>query len=582
MMEEIGKISLYMAKDGNDFLSVLDEKKIPKEGDNFKIREFSVGEAKVKFLCKQTFSESAENPPWLNFVNSKIGHQDKKIFFPTSSLRPSGILLINIKDKILAATFGMNCTGWLKKSKFRFDFGIKVAMNMCGNKEIRQTKSSTHSATTKNIDRQISKPSDSFTFGLSDAEFLQYLSAHMENNKNFTLQGKDSLTIKVLGDEKPSWEKLIELCVTFIAQYDSDKYKTLFPNYPNFEEVSDEIAAILNDQLIHNLKSGDFSTAHLAVPEFIADDEYSFTYTNYKKRDNLVLSHIEISDFSNKRLFDISKLDITQLENNFIYAYSHDEEKILSYKKWTQYSCIISEIAMHDNYYVLSGGRWRKVDGDFFSSINLFIENSINEEEVLEDYKNINISNMERGQNREEVFNSIYVSKNKSSIKFDQAKLKIGNSSKDKEFCDILEFHENLPMSIIHVKRFEGASSLSYLFSQANFYCEFFISDEVFLNEIRGHINNSESLIKDKFLNHIKENLRDVHGKDFSIKLWVLYDNKKPKPSKSNLPLMVKYELKLAYERLQNICKYNSVILSMIPVQIINFSSPKKPSSRKL
>lgn len=225
MASELGKISIYLAKEGKTFTDVIDEAKLPNEGDCFKIRDFEVDGHPVRFFCKYAITVKQENPPWLDFVNDKLNGDDRKIHFDSYSRRPSGLLLINIEDKVLAASFGIGGGAFLRKSKFLDDFGIKAAMNMCGNKELRQTKSSTHAITTQNIDRQLSKPSDSFSFGLNETEFLQYISAHLPDNSKVTLQGKDTLTLKIIGDEKLSWDKLIEYGKTFIEEYGSDKYK---------------------------------------------------------------------------------------------------------------------------------------------------------------------------------------------------------------------------------------------------------------------------------------------------------------------------------------------------------------------
>jgi hypothetical protein len=104
-----------------------------------------------------------------------------------------------------------------------------------------------------------------------------------------------------------------------------------------------------------------------------------------------------------------------------------------------------------------------------------------------------------------------------------------------------------------------------------------FLSDEIFLKEIRAYIDASEHPKKNYFLNYIKEQQADVTGKDYAVKLWILYDKTKPAPSKAGLPLMAKYEIKITYDRLRNVHKYREISLSMIPVGIVNFKTRKRP-----
>lgn len=454
-------------------------------------------------------------------------------------------------------------------------------MNMCGNEELRQTKSSTHALTTQNIDRQLSQPSDTFSFGMGETELLRYISAHLKNDKKVTLQGKDNLTIKIIGKEKLSWEKLIAYGETFIREYNSEAYKELFPNYPNLQEIADETKHTLDAILLEKLQNSEHDYFHLAIPEFLEDDKFSFTYSDYDKKNNRIYSHLDIEQLADAVRLD--KLSVKKLKSVNVFAYSPEENRILSYKKWKLYDCIVGEIELPSPSgnicYILSNGNWRQVDADFYDSVNTFIENTLTTKSLPREYCDIDISIDEKSQNREEVFNNTYCQLNPNTVKFDQAKLRIGQSAKDKEFCDILEFHHEQPMEIIHVKKHGGSSALNYLFSQARFYCDAFLRDDVFLREIRSHISASNSSVKAEMLHHIKEAQSDVNGKDYAVGLWTLYDNKKPAPSKSDLPLMAKYELKLAYEQLRNTFNYSEVYLSMVPVEMTKYTKDfKKPT----
>lgn len=572
----LGKISIYLAKEGKSFDDVIDKSKLPIGNNNLKIREFEVNSIPVMFYCRHTVTASQHNPPWIEFVNEQLNIENQKIHFSSYSERPNGLLLINIKNRTLVATFGIGASSLLLKNQFLNDFGIKAAMNMCGNKELRQTKSSTHSITTQNIDRQLSKPSDTFSFGLNETELLQYISAHLEDDKNVTLQGKDSLTLKIIGEEKLSWDKLINYGERLIKEYNSDSYKKLLPNYPNLQSVEKEKADELDLLLINKLKNENFEQTHLSIPEFIPDDEFSFSYTNFNRKENKIHSHIDISQLSSNKTINLKELTIDKLNKASIYAYSHEQEQILGYKKWSLYRCIISEIEHEKEYFILSDGIWRKVDDEFYKSITNFIDDTIEEECIPEKYRDIDISDITKKQNREEIFNKKYCEMNDNAIKFDQAKLKIGQGTRDKEFCDILEYNENRIASIIHVKKYGGADAINYLFSQARFYCESFLGDSVFLSEIRDYIAKSEKSCKQTLLHHIKEEQSMVVGNDYSVKLWILFDNKRPPPQKADLPLMAKYDLKLTYERLKNFLKFNEVKLSMVPVKTINFTTSKK------
>jgi uncharacterized protein (TIGR04141 family) len=569
MTDELGTISFRLAKKGVDFSTAL----IGHADGTGKYhkRTFQVADASVLFVYFESNSTKS-NPPWLDFINNQLGDEER-LNFSTTSVRANGLLLIQIGKKLLAASFGASGTSLLNKANFLPDFGIKTAMNMCGNQAVRQTKSKVHSITTKNIDRQVSRPSDTFTFGLTESEMLAYISAHIEGEENITLQGKDTLAIKVLGKEKLSWDKLIEYSKKFLKKYKEQKYKELFPNYISFQGIPEKKQEELDSQLLENLKKEDFTLVHLAIPEFIQDDEYSFSYTNFKKRDNLTHSYIQIDQLKDPSIFDLKNLTLDDLKKTYIYPYSIAEEKILAHKCWSAYDCLVAEYEDKEGYYLLTDGSWKKIDDSFYGEVLSFVKTQVVEKSLPKEFHNFDIFCTTTGHNKESIFNETYCKTSKSAIKFDRAKLGIGQSKKNKEFCDILELRDKVA-EIIHVKPLLS-SSINYLFSQCRFYCEYFLCDKVFLEDIRSHITDSKHPLTKKFLEYIKPDLALVEGKDYEVCLWMLYDKSKPKPTKADLPLMAKYELKLTAERLRNIQKYKAVSISFVPVQLTKFKAAK-------
>lgn len=574
MASELGQASLYLTKLDTTFDNIIKENSLPNGAID---HTFKHGIASIKFIYFKT-SSTRENPTWLDFINENLP-ADARISFKDISQRANGIVLIEISQRIFVLTFGLSAFSAIEKSLLHHDFGIISAMNMCGNDEIRQTRSRTHSITTQYIDRQMSKPSDSFYFGMSDHEILSYISAHIPENKKISIQGRDCLTIKIIGDKKISWETLIENCEQSLKYYEMKDYKDLFPNYPNLQEVSKEKKQELDEYLVNAIISGETEKMHMSVPEIIRDDEYSFSYTNDPRNNkNTIHSFLDITQLYDGKSLNIKKLNSKNIKTKNIYAYSHKEEKILPYRKWSLYNCIVFEMEIDNEYFLLSSGVWQKVDSDFHESIDNFIKNELNEKSLDQKYTNFPINNDEAMENREEYFNEKYCNTNKNSIKFDKAQLKIGSSKKNKEFCDILEIDGNI--KITHVKKHGSAQSVIHLFSQARFYCESFLSDQTFLDGIRNHIENSNHQMKDKFLVTIQDHISKIFGNDYSVRLWLLYNKNLKKPEKEKLPLMAKYELKLLHDHLKNVCKYKEIELSMVPVGIVSYKKAVKGTKR--
>ena len=559
---EIAQISFFLAREDKKIGSIFDKKKDVLKNLSASEFRFTVNETDCHFIYFETTSTKS-NPPWLNFINEKLPLNDAPLF-SSKNKNPNGILFLTINGRVFAATFGRSAVSYLDRDAFEPDFGIKTAMNMCGNEEIRQTKSESHAITPTHIDRQVNKPADSFAFGLSEAEDLRYISAHMKDHKNITIQGRNNLTIKIIGKEKLNWQILIDYCEDFLVAYASKEYTKLFPNYKHFDEATESDSDILNEHLANQLRLKNTSNISLGIPEVLIDSDYGFAYSNNKKSGDKIYAYLEIRQIYEH--ISAEKITATKLKSKYIYAYSHEEDQVLSYKKWPLYNCLSFEQALGEKYFVLSAGRWLEVDSDFYSEITNFTKITLHEEACEEIYRGVDISDDEKMQNRESIFNKTICEIRPSCVLFDQAKLQIGSGRKDKEFCDILDLTNDNKIRIIHCKPYKNASSTNYLFSQAQFYCHAFINDQSFLGEIRNHINLSTSTKKTEYLDYIKPNIADIHGKDYVVCLWLLCDQHAATPVKTEIPLMAQYELKLMHEHLRNTCKFQDVIIRFIPV----------------
>ncbi|MEY9741225.1 uncharacterized protein (TIGR04141 family) [Bradyrhizobium japonicum] len=248
---EIAQISFYLAKPNQTFVTVLSNDKDVGTRKAAKHFDFDVDGAHCRFYYFETLSKKS-NPPWLDFVNDKLPAGDR-IAFKASSESPNGILLIEIDQYVFAATFGRSASSHLEETAFEPDFGIKTAMNLCGNEEVRQTRTQSNTVNTTQIDRQVGKPADTFTFGLSEAEDLRYISAHIRGDKNVTLQGRNNLTVKVIGKNRLTWSDIVARCREFLDAFGKKDFATLFPNYKNFRQASPEEIEALDDELLARL-----------------------------------------------------------------------------------------------------------------------------------------------------------------------------------------------------------------------------------------------------------------------------------------------------------------------------------------
>lgn len=171
---QIAQISFFLAKPGRTFETVLNADKTTQQATT--LFDFEFEGAMFRFLYFETVSRKS-NPPWLDFVNDRMPRSDR-IAFVALSKSPNGVLLIEIEDQVFAAAFGRSASSCLDDAGFEPDFGIKTAMNLCGNEEIRQTRSQSNTITPTQIDRQVGKPADTLYFRSRNATVAAVAGAH--------------------------------------------------------------------------------------------------------------------------------------------------------------------------------------------------------------------------------------------------------------------------------------------------------------------------------------------------------------------------------------------------------------------
>jgi len=567
MSESLKSISFYLVKERySSFEEVL--KKIDAKNVNIKYdidKSFNVDEAECRFVFAQT-KNMKQTPKWIKFINSRLDDKNQiKIEGFTQSIK--SVLLVKTMGRIVAATFGFG-DSLLEKGRFCSDFGIKTAMNLCGNNKVKQTSMVQHKYATQHVSKQASKISDFSDFDMNETDFLNYISAQMTDD--IFLQGRDKITLQTKGDEDISWENILDYIYKFIEAYNDDKYKTLFPYYANFEQVLDtDIISELDTILLRNIKSKRTNKMHLCIPEFRPDDSYSFVYNKHRGIYQVV-SFIDIEDFykPNRYVFacDVSQLEIDTLKNTYVYSFSHAEDKVLEYDSWKIYDCIIAEISLKGDVYILSAGIWRKVNSNFLTQI---LKGLPPEKTVDAKFQNIKIYSDIDLKNKESIYNET-IATLPDIIMFDRSKLGIGDKNKIYEFCDLMDI-SNDRIETIHVKQNGGSCQVAHLFTQAKVYGESFLYDATFLNDIRGYIDKYENLKEDKktqLLLKIPQDINDNKGDMYNIGLWILYNKDKPKPLLKDLPLMALYELNHAYHILKTRSKYNEVYVSFVPVEM--------------
>lgn len=135
---ELAQISFYLSRENVTFDTIIDPEADLAGHFHLRSEEFEVENIKCRFIYYET-TTFKKDIPWINFINEKL-YKLNPIIFSDKSQNPNGLLLLRFENRIFAASFGRSAISCLHSKSLEPDFGIKTAMNMCGNEKSAKQK----------------------------------------------------------------------------------------------------------------------------------------------------------------------------------------------------------------------------------------------------------------------------------------------------------------------------------------------------------------------------------------------------------------------------------------------------------
>ena len=554
MDEQVNKVSIYkMSENVKDF----DECMSVKISKN-KIIDINTSSLVGKFYYDEICSPNRkEDMSWIKFFNEKINDHISGEYYNTY---PRGIFFYKLKDmkNFYVMSFGLGGDGFINKNKIVFDFGIKVAMNICDPDGLRRVQSSKVEAIALHSEKQINSGARLSIFDIDDEkEFLRKIATKPLPQYSYisVITGSEAVQVKFGKEKKLDWDNLGKITKELNELYFSQKYKDIFKNYDNFKFVNDkdQLKSDLDEVLLKSLRENNTGNVYLTSAVFFDYENFEFSYSKPNKKEESEeierFSELSLSDcFSRYKIKDTTTVDNLKAWN----IYKYDIEKKIFSKLSSVYKCLVAELDYHNSKFILFNGRWRQVDEELQNKIS----NYFNKEKIkFEEYddtillNNVSIWNGKTGkdsQYKESIYNEKCAKANKSLFMFDRAKINYG------EMCDLLSLNKE----IIHVKRYEkGAASISHLFVQAKYYTDIFISDSEARNQMREFIDNdildSNKVNYQKNSNKFKDVIPESSPIDtnYTIILCILTEQEK---RIIDLPFMAQYEIYQTHKYLTN------------------------------
>ncbi len=561
MSSNLEKMTIFKAKPSvNSFSAIFDISTEPLPRFTYQSNGYEV-EGIVKYADVGGKSKTENDYPWMVMLNNLS--EDLNLEFSNTNKSPSAILCLKITrdvDDILfyILTFGMHTSRFINSDKLVNDFGIKVAMNICDQNNLRKVNTTTHSSVSTLTDRQASKGTNLEIFDINDEkEFFRSISGSTYEEHPYikSFSGKSSITVNLKKGTSVTDDGIVDILLRLEEAYALKRYKEKFPSYGRLDYVSDEDEiARLNGILFKLIKNGDFSSIHLS-PSIIMDENVA--YFSYKDPDaNKFVEKFDdlnISDLVSQNHNFNQKSSIKTVLNWKVY-YVNTSEEISTMRA---YNCINCEIEDNGITYILSSGTWRNVSSDFKSEVESYVKDKIKDKSDYYLPNDISIhcivkeNEKDTVKYKEDVYNE-YVAKHNGDIYlFDKSKINVAGQ-KRYEICDLLHKDKEL----IHVKVLKsGTNSLSHLFVQSRFYTDAFVKDIQTRTSMIDFIHNNDNpenadKDKDAFLSIIKEKRSELQESTFSVLLCILTYSKDKKID--DLPFMAKYELANTHKYLIN------------------------------
>jgi uncharacterized protein (TIGR04141 family) len=176
--------------------------------------------------------------------------------------------------------------------------------------------------------------------------------------------------------------------------------------------------------------------------------------------------------------FTPSSISLNLLKNRDVLCIGDDDQII---RKWSLYACLYCELEYDDQTYLLSGGKWYRVDRDFVNDVNKYFDQLPRFERELPAYNdNSEGSYNERVcRDRPDMF-----------ALMDRQLINYGGPRSGIEFCDIYTVDKD----IVHVKRYGQSKVFSHFFSQGAVSGELFHTQTEFRRIVNEKLPDTHKL----------------------------------------------------------------------------------------
>lgn len=500
--------------------------------------------------------DSDPTPPWWRNYFS--------ITEPLMQQFKGSLVFIPVGGRWFALSFGQ-VFHHLKDTAYEYDFGLRVTLNSVDPNELKSADMVAPGvARRKRTQVPVSTELTYLDFD-GNSEIIKSLTGRVKEEygelfKNAT----GSVSLKVSLNLEPG--ELPGICETLLTLYNSEDYKTSFPNIQNISPVNDPSKiSELDDLLLSSLKSKD-GKATLTIPEIIDYRDNTCCIFQGDGRASDVFPDISLEEFYQflGEDYDIAGMTVERFKNFRMMLTDVDGVPGRSYGVYR--SLIYDGQPQGEGLvYHLCEGKWYRVEKSYIERLKNYLDAKCADSDlppydhdVVKDGKAIY---------SEEVYNAALPGLDNAYICLDRTDISPAGSTQI-EPCDIYTVRADTEAScgkrsfFYHIKISTRSSHLSHLFNQGVNSADLIQLESVSREKIKA-------LVTEKLNGNDPEIfLAPLNSLDFKVIFGIITHKNKDDRS-DNLPLFSKISLMRNMQQL-DVRKIPSVLM------FIEDNSPKK------
>lgn len=418
-----------------------------------------------RFYSKKNFPAT---PSWAKYVEPAV----EGGIHGVQSASASGLLVLQVDEHTFALTFGYG-RSFLDQAKIERRFGLKVALNLIDEKQIRSLDTKLFDEMVVSKNTQTSRTAELPAFGVDILrDIVRAVTGIAPESTGYKgVSGADAL---VLGVSTPVTD-LPALLRDLYSHYTATNYQAAFGWVDHLAEVKDPaLGESLDAQLIDQLRTKDTSSTHMAMPENLDwEDIEHFLIAPTRRQTRFV--ELDLDDYLAQPVTKPSELSIGQLKRRKVAVKFLSSAEAVD--RWSVYQCLVSEQRLDEKLYALVEGRWFEIASSLVDQVDSVVS-AIPEMTVT-------LPPGRPGESEGD-YNARAAAGSAELALLDRQLVAPGGATTRIEFCDLIARDG----SLIHVKRKSRSSTLSHLFAQGHVSAEALV-DGALREQVRAAITKA-------------------------------------------------------------------------------------------